>query len=149
MLNKVITYFGENLSGRAFALWGLAFKPNTNDMREAPSRTIIKELVTRGAHVYVHDPIAMDEAKYCLKLDLADQPHYLQSIYYCDSATDALNNADALIIVTEWKEFHSPDFLRVKNALKQPVIFDGRNLYEPRLMAELGITYFGIGRSTI
>lgn len=148
LLNKILTYFGEDLQNRSFAIWGLAFKPNTNDMREAPSRTLIQQIVLRGASVYTHDPIAMDEAQRCLNLDLAAHPSARQAIHYCDSAMAAVTNADALIIVTEWKEFCSPDFIALKNALKHPVIFDGRNLYEPRLMSELGITYFGIGRAT-
>lgn len=148
LLNKIITYFGKDLKNYSFALWGLAFKPNTNDMREAPSRTLIKQLVLRGARIYAHDPIAMHEAQRCLNMDLVEHQQALQSIHYCQSAMEALTDADALIIVTEWKEFCSPDFIALKSALKHPVIFDGRNLYEPRLMAELGITYFGIGRST-
>lgn len=138
LVEKVVAKFGEDLSGRRFALWGLAFKPNTDDMREAPSRVIINELFRRGATVTAYDPVAMAETKRIYgdepRLTLADKP------------MDALEGADALLIVTEWKEFRSPDFERIKDALKQPVIFDGRNLYEPEVPRAAGIEYSAIGR---
>jgi UDPglucose 6-dehydrogenase len=138
LVNKIVARFGEDLSGRRFALWGLAFKPNTDDMREAPSRVIINELFRRGATVTAYDPVAMTETKRIYgdepRLTLADKP------------MDALEGADALLIVTEWKEFRSPDFERIKSALKQPVIFDGRNLYEPEVPRAAGIEYSAIGR---
>ena len=139
LVDKIVAKFGEDLSGRRFALWGLAFKPNTDDMREAPSRVIINELFRRGATVTAYDPVAMAETKRIYgdepRLTLADKP------------MDALEGADALLIVTEWKEFRSPDFERIKSALKQPVIFDGRNLYEPEVPRAAGIEYHCIGRS--
>jgi UDPglucose 6-dehydrogenase len=138
LVEKVVAKFGEDLSGRRFALWGLAFKPNTDDMREAPSRVIINELFRRGATVTAYDPVAMAETKRIYgdepRLTLADKP------------MDALEGADALLIVTEWKEFRSPDFERIKSALKQPVVFDGRNLYEPEVPRAAGIEYSAIGR---
>jgi UDPglucose 6-dehydrogenase len=138
LVDKIVAKFGEDLSGRRFALWGLAFKPNTDDMREAPSRVIINELFRRGATVTAYDPVAMAETKRIYgdepRLTLADKP------------MDALEGADALVIVTEWKEFRSPDFERIKGALKQPVIFDGRNLYEPEVPRAAGIEYSAIGR---
>ena len=138
LVNKVVARFGEDLSGRRFAMWGLAFKPNTDDMREAPSRVIIAELTKRGAQVDAYDPVAMDEARRVLR--------GVTGLNFAKTQTDALEGADALIIVTEWKEFKSPDFDSIKALLKQPVVFDGRNLYEPQLVASLGIEYFGIGR---
>ncbi|TFW18914.1 UDP-glucose/GDP-mannose dehydrogenase family protein [Massilia arenosa] len=144
---KVISRFGEDLTGRHFAVWGLAFKPNTDDMREAPSRVLLKDLLTRGATVSVYDPVAMPEAQRVLKLDL---PAVLvERIQFMDGQMDALNEADALVIVTEWKTFRSPDFDRIKAVLKAPVIFDGRNLFEPEVMAENGFEYHGIGRSVL
>lgn len=147
LVEKITRRFGQDLSGRCFALWGLAFKPNTDDMREAPSRIIILELVQRGAKIRAYDPVAMEEARRCLALDFAAIPERLAAIAYTTEPMDALEDADALIIVTEWKAFRSPDFEAVKAALKEPVIFDGRNLYEPMLMAEVGIEYQAIGRS--
>jgi UDPglucose 6-dehydrogenase len=138
LVDKIVAKFGEDLSGRRFALWGLAFKPNTDDMREAPSRVIINELFRRGATVTAYDPVAMTETRRIYgeepRLTLAEKP------------MDALEGADALVIVTEWKEFRSPDFERIKSALKQPVIFDGRNLYEPEVPRAAGIEYSAIGR---
>jgi UDPglucose 6-dehydrogenase len=140
LVDKVVARFGEDLTGRRFGVWGLAFKPNTDDMREAPSRVIITELVRRGASICAYDPVAMPEAQRILE----DVPR----LTYATSQAQALEGADALVIITEWKEFKSPDFDAMKAALKQPVVIDGRNLYEPSLMAELGIEYSGIGRST-
>lgn len=144
---KIVERFGENLEGRHFALWGLAFKPNTDDMREAPSGVLLRELTARGASVAAHDPAAMEKASHVLALDFADAPHLLECIRLCDSPVEALHEADALIIVTEWKNFRSPDFDLLKQQLKAPIIFDGRNLYEPGLMADNGFEYHGIGRS--
>ncbi|MCP4638074.1 MAG: UDP-glucose/GDP-mannose dehydrogenase family protein [Methyloversatilis sp.] len=138
LVDKIVARFGEDLSGRRFALWGLAFKPNTDDMREAPSRVIIAELFKRGATVTAYDPVAMTEAKRIF----GDEPR----LAYAEKPMDALEGADALVIVTEWKEFRSPDFERIKSALKQPVIFDGRNLYETALPRSFGIEYSAIGR---
>ena len=139
LVERVVQRFGEDLAGRTFAIWGLAFKPNTDDMREAPSLVIIEELLRRGARVRAYDPVAMPEARRVLGRD--------SEVDLVDSATAALNGADALLIVTEWREFRTPDFDAIKAALKQPLILDGRNLYEPELMAALGIDYVGVGRS--
>ncbi len=135
---KIIGEFGENLSGRRFALWGLAFKPNTDDMREAPSRRVIADLLARGANVSVYDPVAMDEARRIFGAE--------PRIAYAESPVAALDGADALVIVTEWKEFRSPDFDEMKRRLKAPLVFDGRNLYDPAQMRASGIRYFAIGR---
>lgn len=146
---KIGERFGANLSGKHFALWGLAFKPNTDDMREASSRVLLGELIARGATVAVHDPVAMAEAKRVLALDLAVTLGAFERIRFCDNQTDALQDADALVIVTEWKTFRSPDFDQMKTLLKTPIVFDGRNLYEPAVMGELGFEYYGIGRSVL
>ena len=138
LVDKVVARFGEDLTGRSFAVWGLAFKPNTDDMRDAPSRVIVAELVRRGATVQAYDPVAMDEARRVLE--------GVPGLSFMDNQAAALAGADALLVVTEWKEFRNPDFDAIKAALKQPVIFDGRNLYDPALMRMLGIEYRGIGR---
>jgi UDPglucose 6-dehydrogenase len=144
---KIAARFGQNLKGRHFAIWGLAFKPNTDDMREASSRVLLRELLDAGATVAVYDPVAMAEAKRVLALDFAPEP--LARVRFADSPSDALKGADALAIVTEWKTFRSPDFEQIKKQLKEPVIFDGRNLFEPQVMADAGIEYHGIGRSVL
>jgi UDPglucose 6-dehydrogenase len=146
---KVVSRFGEDLNGRAFALWGLAFKPNTDDMREAPSRVIVRELVRRGATLRVHDPVSMAEARHALEADLAELPDGMAKVTFCENQMDALDGADALVIVTEWKAFRSPDFTEIKRRLRAPVIFDGRNLYEPGAMQESGIEYHAIGRPVV
>ncbi|WP_323143904.1 UDP-glucose dehydrogenase family protein [Massilia phyllosphaerae] len=144
---KVVQRFGEDLAGKRFAVWGLAFKPNTDDMREAPSRVLLAELLKRGASVAVHDPVAMHEAQRVLALDLdAEQ---MARVEFKAAPMDALDGAEALLIVTEWKAFRSPDFDQIKARLKQPVIIDGRNLFEPSLMTGFGIEYHGIGRSVL
>jgi UDPglucose 6-dehydrogenase len=135
---KIKKQFGDNLKGKHFALWGLAFKPNTDDMREASSRVLINELIKAGATITAYDPVAMDEAKRIFK----DEKH----LSFVDTQDDALKNADALIIVTEWTEFRSPDFALIKSSLKAPFIFDGRNLYDPKAVRSLGFKYFPIGR---
>ncbi len=146
---KIVARFGESLQGKHFALWGLAFKPNTDDMREASSRVLLGELIQRGATVAVYDPVAMAEAKRVFALDFQDDDAALARIRFSDSPMDALQDADALAIVTEWKAFRSPDFAQLKSKLKTPVIFDGRNLFEPKVMADAGIEYHGIGRSIL
>lgn len=135
-INKITNRFGKNLSEKTFGIWGLAFKPKTNDMREAPSITIINALLEMGAKINAYDPKAKDTAK----LYFGDKINYKNTSY------ETLDNADALIILTEWNEFRRPDLERIKNSLKQPVIFDGRNLYEPVQMAEKGFEYYLIGR---
>src|SRR3954467_5432914 len=138
--DKIRARFGVNLSGRRFALWGLAFKPNTDDMREAPSRALIDELVGAGAAVRAYDPAARDEAKRIY----ADESR----VEIVNTPMAALDGADALAIVTEWQEFRSPDFAAIKSRLKTPAIFDGRNLYDPEVVARHGIEYYSIGRKT-
>jgi UDPglucose 6-dehydrogenase len=138
LLGKITARFGKDLSGRTFALWGLAFKPNTDDMREAPSRVIMQGLWERGARVVAHDPAAMEETRRIYG-DRAD-------FKLVDTPMAALENADALVVATEWKVFRSPDFAAIKAKLKQAVIFDGRNLYEPAQVRASGIEYFPIGR---
>jgi UDPglucose 6-dehydrogenase len=138
LFSKIERYYEGRLSGRTIALWGLAFKPNTDDMREAPSRVLMEALWAAGAAVRAYDPVAMDEARriYGARKDLT----------FCKNAGHALESADALAICTEWQEFRSPDLAKFKSVLKQPVVFDGRNLYDPGLMASQGIRYFAIGR---
>lgn len=140
LLQKIIDRFGHNLKGKHFALWGLAFKPGTDDMREASSKLVLEGLWARGATVTAHDPAAMKET------------HHIygkrQDLQYSENPMEALQDADALIIVTEWKTFKSPDFDDMKSRLKQHVIFDGRNLFEPSSVIEKGIEYHGIGRES-
>lgn len=140
LLQKITARFGNDLKGKHFALWGLAFKPKTDDMREAPSRVVMEGLWARGATVTAHDPAAMDETRHIYG--------ERAGLCYADTPLDALAGADALIIVTEWKAFKSPDFEAVKSRLKQPVIFDGRNLFEPASVTGQGIEYHGIGRES-
>jgi UDPglucose 6-dehydrogenase len=135
---KIKKQFGESLKGKHFALWGLAFKPNTDDMREASSRVLINELIKVGATITAYDPVAIDEGKRIFKDE--------KNITFADTQDEALKNADALIIVTEWTEFRSPDFALIKASLKSPMIFDGRNLYDPKAVRALGFNYFPIGR---
>jgi UDPglucose 6-dehydrogenase len=136
---------GGDLKGRLFAVWGLAFKPNTDDMREAPSRVIVRALLERGAQLVLHDPVAMPEARRALAVDLQGQAALLDRLRYADAPIEAATGADALVIVTEWQAFKSPNFEALKKALKSPVIFDGRNLYEPAIR-EQGFEYHAIGR---
>jgi UDPglucose 6-dehydrogenase len=139
LFNKIHTYFNGHLQGKTIALWGLSFKPNTDDMRAAPSRALMEALWAAGAKVRAYDPIAMSETQrlYGERSDLT----------LVKTAAEALNGADALAIVTEWQEFRSPDFDNIKAMLKQPVIFDGRNLYDPDFVKEFGLKYLAIGRS--
>jgi UDPglucose 6-dehydrogenase len=141
LVHKLLQRFGDDLSGRTFAMWGLAFKPNTDDMRDAPSRVIAEELTRRGAAIRAYDPVAMQEAARVMK--------HLPRVSYVKSQAEALAGADALLVVTEWKEFRNPDFDGMKAALKQPLVFDGRNIYDPALMRSLGIEYTGIGRGHV
>jgi len=143
---KIVKHYGEDLSGKKFALWGLAFKPNTDDMREAPARVLIRALLARGAAVTAHDPVAMDEARRVLALDMADHPDWLTRMHYAETPEAALKGAQALIIITEWKAFRSPDFDVIKGALTDPLIVDGRNLYDPQIVKAHGLRYLPIGR---
>ncbi len=138
LVDKVVKRFGEDLSGRQFAIWGLSFKPNTDDMRDAPSRVVIAELVKRGATIKAYDPVAITEARRVME--------GTKGLTFVDNQTKALEGSDALVIITEWKEFKSPDFDGIKALLKQPVVIDGRNLYDPAFMRTLGIEYMSIGR---
>ncbi|KVW36002.1 UDP-glucose 6-dehydrogenase [Burkholderia ubonensis] len=146
LAEKIVARFGEDLTGRTFGIWGLAFKPNTDDMREAPSRALIAELLSRGARVTAYDPVAQREAQRVIALDLASHPSWLERLAYVDDESQVARDADALVIVTEWKAFKSPDFTALGRLWKSPVIFDGRNLYEPDAMSEQGIEYHPIGR---
>ncbi|MEY3348347.1 MAG: hypothetical protein RLY46_386, partial [Bacteroidota bacterium] len=139
LVEKIKSYFNGHLKGRHFALWGIAFKPNTDDIREAPSLYMIDELLKLGAIVQAFDPEAMTNAK----------KYYGNKILFADNQYEALQNADALIIATEWNEFRTPDFQKIESRLKQKVIFDGRNLYDLGVMRELGYHYESIGRSVI
>ncbi len=138
LLEKIVSRYGEKLQGKRFAVWGLAFKPNTDDMREATSQVVVSGLIQRGATVVAYDPVATEQAKKAFA--------GMQGIQYALSPLAALDGADCLLIVTEWKEFRSPDFAEIKKRLKSPVIIDGRNLYEPEFVRGLGIEYSGIGR---
>lgn len=144
LVRRIVARYGEDLSGKTFALWGLAFKPNTDDMRAAPSRVIVRELVRRGARVRANDPVAMDEARRSLGFDLA--PGLLARVSFHANPIDALEASDALVIATEWKAYRSPDFALMKNMLANGVIFDGRNLYDPTVVREAGLDYVGVGR---
>jgi len=137
--HKIVKRFGEDLSGKTFGIWGLAFKPGTDDMREAPAIYVIKELVKRGAKIQAYDPKAMGEAKeFYLK--------EVENVTYVSSKYEALKNADAMVLLTEWKEFRSPDFEEINKLLKTPVIFDGRNQYNIFNLEEKGFEYYQIGK---
>jgi len=139
LVKKVVKRFGEDLSGKTFAVWGLAFKPGTDDMRDAPAITIIKELVKRGAKIRAYDPKAVEQAQTCYLKDV-------ENIQYFDSKYDVLNNADALVLITEWKEFRSPDFGEMKMRLSKPILFDGRNQYDAGRISDLGYDYYQVGK---
>lgn len=141
LLNKIINRFGDDLSGKTFAIWGLAFKPNTDDIREAPARVIMEGLWARGAKVKAYDPEAM--------ANIASVYGERDDLALVDSSERALDNADALIVVTEWMSFRSPDFSMIKSKLNSPVLFDGRNLYEPTYLQKQGIEYHAIGRPSL
>ena len=140
LTKKIIKHFGKNLTGKHFAVWGLAFKPNTDDLREATSRVLIHDLLQAGATVTAYDPVAMQEAKRIFT--------NVQGLNFAETPSQALNNAEALVIVTEWKEFRSPDFSQIKQKLKSNIIFDGRNMYDPQTIKNAGIDYRSIGRLT-
>ncbi len=139
MVDKIKSVFGENLSGKKFAVWGLAFKPNTDDMREAPSVVIIKDLLAAGAEVEAYDPEAMENAKFYLN----------DTIKYADNMYDCLTGKDALLIFTEWNEFRNPDFEKIAKGLNNKIIFDGRNIFSPEQMKNTGFTYYSIGRQPV
>jgi UDPglucose 6-dehydrogenase len=135
LLDKARKHFGE-LAGKTFGVWGLAFKPKTDDMREAPSLVLIEGLLGKGARVRAHDPVAQDVAR----------RHFQDRIAYCETPYEALEGVDALFLVTEWNEFRHPDFERMKKLMKAPVVFDGRNVLDPARMREQGFTYYAVGR---
>ena len=135
-LDKIFDYYGENLSNKIFAVWGLAFKPKTNDMREAPSITVIEKLLEKGAKIQAYDPKAMETAKI----------YFNDKIVYSKNSYDALKNADGLLFLTEWNEFRLPDFEKMKSLMKTPVIFDGRNQYNKETLKNFGFEYFCMGK---
>jgi len=139
LVDKVVARFGEDLTGRTFAIWGLAFKPNTDDMREAPSITTIKGLLSRGAKIRAYDPEARETA----------EEVFGDTIEYFDKNYPTCEGADALLVVTEWNEFRRPNYDRIKQLLKQPVIIDGRNLYTPDKLREIGFEYYCVGRPAV
>jgi UDPglucose 6-dehydrogenase len=141
LVEKIVARLGEDLSGKTFALWGLAFKPNTDDMREAPSRVVIAELARRGARVRAYDPVAAKEARRVLS--------HIEGLSIVDNAAEALQGSDALVIVTEWREFRTPDFDDLRQRLTTGLVFDGRNLYDPKAMAAFGLEYHCIGRPAV
>jgi UDPglucose 6-dehydrogenase len=141
LFRKMQKHFGDKLEGRTLALWGLAFKPQTDDMREAPARTLIDLLLKSGARVRAYDPVAAAEAQ---RLYAG-----VDGFTLAKNAYEACSDADALAIVTEWQEFRSPDFERLRQLLKAPVIFDGRNLYDPAMVSRFGLTYYAIGRGKL
>ena len=134
-VDKIINKFGEDLTGKTFAVWGLAFKPKTNDMREAPAITIINDLLKRGAKILAYDPKAIEEAKF----------YFQDKITFAKNSYDALTNCDCMLLLTEWNEFRRPDFDKIKILLKSPVIFDGRNQYNAERLKEKGFEYYQIG----
>ena len=139
LMSKIRAHFDKSLNGRTLALWGLSFKPRTDDMREAPSLLLIRALVDEGVRIRVYDPEAMDEAKKHLH-DVDGE------LTYCRKSYEAVEDADGLVLVTEWNEFREPDFEKIHELLREPVIFDGRNIYNPDKLRKLGFTYFGVGR---
>ena len=139
LAEKVVARFGADLAGRHFAVWGLAFKPNTDDMREAPSRVVIADLIARGATVCAYDPVAIAEAQRVFGA--------VEGLSFGEGPMQTLEGADALLIVTEWKEFRSPDFEAIRAALRHPVVIDGRNMYPPALPRAAGLEYVSIGRA--
>ena len=138
MVSKIKGHFEDDIEGRVFAIWGLSFKPNTDDMREAPSRRVIDELLSGGARVRVYDPVAMDEVRRIYG--------ECDEIFYASNPEDAIKSSNALVVLTEWLVFRSPDFEMIKRALSHPVVFDGRNIYSPEFMEQFGFTYYSIGR---
>ncbi len=139
LVEKLLARMGGKLENCSFALWGLAFKPNTDDMREAPSRVVIGQVLERGGRIRAYDPVAMSEGRRIYRGE--------SRVQFAETAMSALEGCDALLIVTEWKAFRSPDFAAIKQRLKQPLIFDGRNLYDPKMVSDAGLEYFAIGRS--
>ena len=146
LIDRLMQCMGADLSGRKIAVWGLAFKPNTDDMREAPSRVVIGQLLMRGATVSAYDPVAAQEAFHALHFDFAGNTKPLERLTMVANEMQALEGADALLIMTEWKHFHNPDFSAMKALMRTALILDGRNLYNPEALCDLGIAYQGVGR---
>jgi UDPglucose 6-dehydrogenase len=146
LVERLVQRMGEDLTGRKIAIWGLAFKPNTDDMREAPSRVVIRQLLKRGAQVSAYDPVAGHEATKALRLDFEGEENALEGFELVPTDMKALEGADALLVLTEWKNFHNPDFVAMKALMRSPLILDGRNLYNPEALRDLGIAYQGVGR---
>lgn len=146
LVDRLLARMGNDLRGRKIAVWGLAFKPNTDDMREAPSRVVIAQLLMRGAQVSAYDPVAGQQALQAIQHDLNHAAEPLSRLQLTTSDMDALAGADALMVLTEWKNFHNPDFAAMKLAMRTPYILDGRNLYNPDALSELGMAYQGVGR---
>lgn len=146
LVSKILSHYENKLAGKVFAVWGLSFKPQTDDMREAPAKSVIRELAERGAKVQAFDPAAMEQAK---------MPYNLKDVYesgalkLCETGYEALNDANALIVVTEWNEFRRPNFEKIKGLLIEPVIFDGRNIYTPKVLKSMGFKYYSIGRDFV
>ena len=138
LIPLILKFFNNDIKGKTFTLWGLSFKPKTDDMREAPARVIIQELNALGAKIKAHDPVAMDEARR-LGLD--------KTITLCEDNYEALDGSHGLILITEWLEYREPDLKKMKSLMKKPVIFDGRNIYNPKKVREMGFDYFGVGRN--
>lgn len=136
LVDRICEHYSHDLKDEVFAIWGLSFKPRTDDIRDAPSIVIIRSLLDKGARVKAHDPIANEVMRKLLG----------NAIEYCDISYDAVKGADGLVVVTEWSEFRRPDFARMKELMRQPVIFDGRNIYNPQKMRERGFVYYGVGR---
>jgi UDPglucose 6-dehydrogenase len=146
IVDKMMAHYGGQLTNRVFGLWGLAFKPDTDDMREAPSRVVINALLRAGARIQAHDPVASAQAQKMLRADLASSPQLWERISFAPNPQAALEGADALVIMTEWKAYRSPDLAQLKRRMKLPVIFDGRNLCDPKAMRDEGVICYGIGR---
>jgi UDPglucose 6-dehydrogenase len=146
LVDRLLQRMGQDLTGRKIALWGLAFKPNTDDMREATSRVVIRHLLARGASVRAYDPVAGTEAIKALRADFAGDEQALERFELVGNEMQALEGADALMVLTEWKNFHNPDFVAMKALMRKPFILDGRNLYNPEALSELGMAYQGVGR---
>ncbi len=150
IFEKITKKFGKDLKGRVFGFWGLSFKPNTDDMREAPSLVVIESLVNAGATVRAYDPVAIREAKHALSEmdhEASRMGRFEKTVTFHENNYAVLDGCDALVLMTEWGEFRTPDFKRIKSSLKTPIIFDGRNIYEPQVITAQGFEYFGIGRN--
>jgi UDPglucose 6-dehydrogenase len=147
LFNKLVRHYGgvDKLAGKTIALWGMSFKPNTDDMREAPSLVLIRELFKAGCNVRAYDPVASKEALHLLQKEHGDDK-VAQQLAIVATANAATDNADALVLVTEWKEFRAPDFVALANSLRDKAVFDGRNIYDPAEVASAGLSYEGIGR---